>query len=140
MGKPILCLDFDGVIHGYGSGWKGAGNCPDDPVPGTLDFLIEATKHFRVMVYSSRSKSIAGRRAMRRYIRQHFYMPLTFSPDHEHDFLHEAISFPWFKPPALITIDDRALTFTGDWADFAPATLKSFQPWNKQTPKPPAQE
>ncbi len=132
MGKPILCLDFDGVIHGYTSGWQGVGIANDPPVPGTLEFLIEATKHFHVAVYSSRSKSFAGRQCMRAYVREHFYMPLTFSPDHEHDWLHEAVSYPWFKPPALITIDDRALTFTGDWADFSTDRLRTFKPWNKR--------
>lgn len=133
-GKPILCLDFDGVIHSYTSGWKGAGKCPDPPVEGTLDFLHEATKHFRVAIYSSRSKSLAGRRAMKRYFNEHFEMPLTFSSYHEHDWLTEAIEWPWFKPSAFMTIDDRALTFTGNWADFAPDVLKAFKPWNKRAP------
>lgn len=132
MGKPILCLDFDGVIHSYTSGWQGAGVCNDPPVEGTREFLHEATKHFRVMVYSSRSKSFRGRRAMKRYMKRHFADALTFSPYHTEDFLHEEIGYPWFKPPALITIDDRALTFTGDWSDFAPERLFRFKPWNKQ--------
>lgn len=130
--KPILCLDFDGVIHSYTSGWQGAGRCDDPPVVGTLEYLIEATKHFRVMIYSSRSKSFAGRIAMRRYMRDHFAASLTFSPDHDHDWLYEAVEFPWFKPPALITIDDRALCFTGNWSDFGPAKLFAFKPWNKR--------
>lgn len=134
MGKPILCLDFDGVIHSYSSGWQGAGTAADPPVAGTADFLHEATKHFRVMLYSSRSKSLAGRRAMKRYMREHFNHPLTFSPDHTGDFLFEEVSYPWFKPSAFITIDDRALNFTGDWSDFAPAALKAFKPWNKRAP------
>jgi len=132
MGKPILCLDFDGVIHSYSSGWKGAHVCDDPPVPGTLEFLYEATKHFTVQVYSSRSKYPSGRYAMRRYLKRHFAVPLTFSPQHNHDWLHEAIGMPWFKPAALITIDDRALTFTGNWADFTPEKLRAFKPWNKR--------
>ena len=39
------------------------------------------------------------------------------------------ISFPESKPPALVTIDDRAVLFTGVWPDVA--ELRRFKPWNK---------
>jgi hypothetical protein len=136
MNKPILCLDFDGVLHSYTSGWQGAGVCNDPPVLGTEEFLIEAARHFRLMIYSSRSKSLRGRLAMKAYVKRHFNAPLTFSPYHDVDMLYEALSFPWFKPSALITIDDRALTFTGDWQDFAPQRLLAFKPWNKPSKVP----
>ena len=41
------------------------------------------------------------------------------------------IEWPKEKPPAMITIDDRALTFNGTWP--AIEVLKEFQPWNKRT-------
>ena len=66
MQKPILCLDFDGVIHSYTSGWQGAGVAADPPVKGTLEYLIEVTKYYRVMIYSSRSKYISLRHGRER--------------------------------------------------------------------------
>lgn len=134
MRRPILCLDFDGVIHSYTSGWQGAGRCDDRPVPGTYEFLCEAVRHFRVMIYSSRSRSLAGRRAMKAYMRFRFPgMAVQYTPDGPRWVpVWKLVEFPWFKPSASVTIDDRALTFTGDWRDFPPTGLLHFKPWNKR--------
>ena len=67
-GKPILCLDFDGVIHSYTSGWQGARSIPDMPVLGALEFIVEALNHFQVCIYSSRSRYLGGKRAMKRWL------------------------------------------------------------------------
>lgn len=126
--KPTLCLDFDGVIHSYTSGWKGVACIPDPPVPGAIRF-IEAAQDagWIVAVYSTRSRSLRGRWAMRRWLDRWAHEEMgcgTFT----HDLL-DAIRWPWFKPSAFLTIDDRAITFTGEWPD--PAGLFNFRPWNK---------
>jgi len=36
---PVICIDFDGVIHSYKSGWKRARNIPNPPVEGTIDWM-----------------------------------------------------------------------------------------------------
>ena len=59
-----LCLDFDGVIHGYQSGWKGATVIPDPPVKGALQFILDAVEHFTVAIHSSRSGQDGGIQAM----------------------------------------------------------------------------
>jgi hypothetical protein len=146
MAKPILCLDFDGVIHSYSSGWKGAAVIPDPPVPGALEFIREALTRFEVHIFSSRSHQWGGKRAMKRWLYDH-YRELFWTL---HD-LHPAdawthcdiedaardwgahvvqqIKWPWFKPPAMVTLDDRALTFNGHWPDLD--ALRRFKPWNK---------
>lgn len=129
MHKPILCLDFDGVIHSYSSGWKGAAAIPDPLVPGSIEFIRSALKKFRVAIYSSRSGQEGGIAAMQEYIRVAAEAPSWG----EGDFAWiDEIEWPTEKPPAMVTIDDRALTFTGDWRDFPLDKLADFQPWNKR--------
>lgn len=122
MGKPILCLDFDGVIHSYSSGWKGADVIPDPPVPGAMDFIREALKSFRVAIFSSRSNQPGGLDAMKDYIALNseigFRDPIV------------GLEWPLEKPPAMVAIDDRAITFTGEWPSIG--NLLAFQPWNKK--------
>ena len=63
-----LCIDFDGVIHSYKSGWKGPSVIPDEPVKGAFEWLTLLLKRgFQPCIYSSRSKYFFGRRAMKKW-------------------------------------------------------------------------
>jgi len=136
MNKPILCLDFDGVCHSYTSGWKGAGNIPDAPVDGLFEFLEQAAKVFDIQVFSSRSGQPGGILAMRNWFSKYF----TDYAFHKAPELREKysdftitdnfIKFPTEKPAAFLTIDDRAICFTGFWPKID--DLKNFQPWYKR--------
>lgn len=147
MTKPILCLDFDGVIHSYKSGWKGARVIPDPPVPGALEFVVTALDRFNVAIFSSRSHYWDGRRAMKNWLRNElvYQDPVpewwldrvartgfadiwSFEVAHAANLVLKEISWPLFKPPAFLTIDDRALTFDGTWPSLD--SLATFKPWH----------
>lgn len=126
-GKPILCVDFDGVIHGYSKGWQG-GAIYDDAVPGFFEWLSATTPHFTVAIYSSRSKTESGISAMREWMKIQAEKQLGDAWLVE-DTL-KALEFASEKPPAFLTIDDRAIRFDGDWSKLDPETLRAFKPWN----------
>ncbi len=135
--KPILCVDFDGVIHSYTSPWTNATTISDPPVTGALKWLWRATEWFDVQIYSSRSKDPMAREAMRDWMIEHSRQ--EFGDEHPMSKWHLGgpdypITFAYEKPAAFLTIDDRALTFDGDWSEFDPADLLSFKPWNKRKP------
>lgn len=112
--RPILSMDFDGVIHWYRNGWKGTAVIDDEPVPGAKEFIENAQKYFRIVVFSSRSGSEEGIAAMQAWMEKHGFPQVQFSKD---------------KPKAFLTIDDRAIQFKGEWFD--PEELLNFKPWNK---------
>lgn len=131
-GKPILCIDFDGVLHSYSSGWKGPRNIPDPPVEGAIEWLESLLgcpdyfgiapryKDFKVCIYSSRSRYLFGKRTIKKWLVRHG-LDINYL---------ELISFPTRKPPAFLQIDDRAITFTGTFPSVE--EMKSFKPWNKR--------
>jgi hypothetical protein len=128
--KPILCVDFDGVIHSYTSGWKGADVIPDPPVPGAIHGLRKAAEWWDVQIYSSRTSQPGGIDAMHNYLLN--FAIHEFGGKDEADRFMADISFPAQKPPAFLTIDDRAICFEGDWTELDFADLLNFKPWNKR--------
>lgn len=117
----IICVDFDGVIHGYQSGWKGATSAYDPPVPGAVEWLMLLVDHgYEVCIYSSRSKEPGGIDCMREYLRRH-----GMGDRHLSD-----LRFPDQKPAASLTVDDRAFCFEGDFPSIA--WIERFQPWTKR--------
>ena len=124
--KPILCLDFDGVVHSYTSRWQGADVIPDGPVEGAIAFMLGALHRFDVVIFSSRSNQKGGLDAMKRWLRAHAGAAWYESPDGQG---LEDVRFVTEKPPALVTLDDRAITFTGTWPTLE--SIAQFKPWNK---------
>jgi hypothetical protein len=117
--KPILCLDFDGVLHSYTSKWTHADEVRDGPTPGAEDALMDYIQHFNVQIFSSRSHQDGGMEAMKAWAQTHFHSDIWCE-----------LGYPIVKPPALVTLDDRAITFTGQWPTIE--TLRAFRPWNKR--------
>lgn len=128
--KKTLCIDFDGVIHSYKSGWQGVSTIEDPPVEGAIGFLYDALKAFKVAIYSSRSSSPAGIDAMRQYIALHAQ---AAGLDSEQTQWWLQLEWPVSKPSAWVTLDDRAITFTGEWPSIQ--SLLNFVPWYEK-PRP----
>ena len=122
--KWTLCVDFDGVIHSYTSGWKGADVIPDPPVPGAIEALHHYLEHFEVAIYSARSGQPGGIKAMREFINAHDYECTSDKC------LINRLLFPSSKPAAALYIDDRGFRFDGTWPDIE--TLEEAMiPWYK---------
>ena len=134
--KPILSLDFDGVISLYTSGWQGATVIPDPPVDGAMEFLRQAVQRFDVAVFSTRSHEEGGIEAMRDYIEHHltqYLNDLTQAGPNASAQQAKAIvaniSFPTTKPKAHVGLDDRILNFRGEFPSLD--ELEAFKPWNR---------
>ncbi len=112
-----IILDFDGVIHSYVSGWKGPTIIPDPPVSGSKRAIEQLRMDYEVIVVSTRCGQEGGIDAIKRWLDQH-------------GILVDGVQA--HKPPAILTIDDRAIQFKGDWPAALEA-LTTFQHWHRKT-------
>lgn len=125
MSRTSICLDFDGVIHSYTSGWTSADEISDPPVKGAFEFIQELLDNdFQVFVFSSRSHQLDGLEAIKKWFTDWGY------PQDDNN-QPKGLEFPRFKPPAIVYIDDRAVQFRGNFEELDPEELRNFRPWNK---------
>lgn len=125
--KPIICIDFDGVLHSYKSGWQGADVANDPPVDGAIEWLrnLIVGGQCDPQIYSSRSRQDGGVLCMKNWLIKH-------GLEVEHA---DALQFPTQKPAAFLTIDDRAHCFKGDFSMLEVDDILNFQPWNSPWPR-----
>ena len=68
---PTVVFDFDGVLHSYVSGWRGATEMPDPPVPGMREVIDELRERgYKVVVVSTRCIGPEGMGAVKRYLKE----------------------------------------------------------------------
>jgi len=123
--KKIICIDFDGVLHdNTHTAWKNARIISGDAIMDSISWLhrliYSLPKDYEIAIFSSRNAAFGGIRAMKKWL---FMYGLS-----EDDIAR--ISFPIYKPPAHVVIDDRALQFSGFYPEVK--NIISFKPWNKR--------
>lgn len=124
--KKTICVDFDGVLHLYTSGWKGVDVIPDQPVPGAMEWLFDVSMDYEICIYSSRSKSPTGLAAMEKWLEQELVSKFGKAGAST---VTSKLLFPTEKPAAWLTIDDRAICFRGTFPSVT--EIENFKPWNK---------
>ncbi len=50
-----LAIDFDGVIHNFDKGYYD-GTCYGDPLPGSLEALLNLTKKYNIVIFTAKAK------------------------------------------------------------------------------------
>lgn len=118
--RKTICVDFDGVIHSYASGWRGATEIPDPPVDGAIEWLARAAERFDLAITSVRNAQPGAIEAMRAWLRAHGLPERVL----------ERVRFPRHKLPAEIYVDDRAFRFEGTFPSFE--TLGALEPWTRK--------
>lgn len=143
MGKPVICIDFDGVIHDHSKEpWAGEHVINGPVIPGAMKAIVDYHDGgYDVAIFSSRSATMRGVSAMRTAVYEWLLEYFRPEEDGEHNSaathqkaqrVYQNLLFPSTKPPAFISIDDRAYVFTGVF----PTTedVKNFRPWYKNEP------
>ena len=120
VSNKTIVVDFDGVLHAYTSGWKGATVIPDPPVAGAIAWLAAAVDRFHVAILSSRSRDKGGIAAMREWLVREGLAPEVIAK----------LAFPTAKIPAHVYIDDRGWRFEGTFPELD--ALDEFEPWHKK--------
>ena len=103
-----VCVDFDGVIHGYNNGWQD-GSIYDEPLPGAIEALKDLMAQYAVVIFTTRRDTIA----VGQWLQKHSLDVLFEYNGEAYEFWNKrnTILITNLKLPAVAYIDDRAIRF-----------------------------
>jgi hypothetical protein len=114
-----IAIDFDGVIHQYSKGWY-KGEIYDPPVKGTREAITKLKNEgHKIIIFSVRTNKI--------YHQGEGQLQLMRNWLAEHNIPYDKI-WNYGKPIADVYIDDRAVTFRGNWEQTL-NDISGFTPW-----------
>jgi hypothetical protein len=110
-----ICLDFDGVVNSYTSGWND-GKLDEPPVDGAIEWLEEITKKHKVIIHSARLRTSNQQPKVIAWLRDNGLSERALGK-----LKYEA------KPIADVYIDDRAIAFSGSFP--SAKDISNFKTW-----------
>lgn len=127
----VIAVDFDGVIHGYSDGWKD-GIPYDYPVFGAREALTDLIDQgYHVMIYTTRCNHdlLDSDRDRVKDVKDYL---------NQYNIPFNEIYTGNGKPKATMYIDDRAISFKGNWNETL-NQVKTFKTWNRPDAKSSAE-
>ena len=108
--RKTICVDFDGVIHSYGEGWKD-GVVYGTPNDGAREVMKEyVDKGYKVVILTARIQPKYEDSKRQKVLMQEWLGQNGFIVgEHYHEITNN-------KPSAIMYIDDKAVRFT-NWDD-----------------------
>ena len=120
--KPVIAVDFDGVLHRYSKGWDD-GSIYDPPMPGTKAGMEQLRKHgYTLLIFSARNRNPDREEEMRAWLKEH---EIPFD---------RIATLADGKPFADVYLDDLAVRFEG-WTNAIPAVVRAVATHRTQLAK-----
>ena len=109
--KKTILLDLDGVLNSY------TGDYDENFIPpikdGAKDFLLELSKNYKIVIFTSRNLLLASKWIVDNNIDKY----ISNVTNH--------------KEPSYLIIDDRCINFTGDYNKLK-NHIDNFKVWYKE--------
>lgn len=120
--KPkSICIDFDGVIHDYSSGWQGI-DVFDKVLPGASEATHQLhDAGYMIIIHTTRNDTPA----LRDFLNKN---DICFDYINENPCQPKGSEFG--KVKADVYLDDRGVCFTGDWNE-ALNQILNFKTWQQ---------
>ena len=109
-----IAIDFDGVIHSYSKGWHD-GTCYGEPVAGARAAIEELFQTHHVFIFSTRDPQTIVNWCHKHWPELDVRVVPPIEPNAPPFFNGPFIGVTSQKLAAIAYIDDRAITFRGDW-------------------------
>ena len=113
--KGTVCLDFDGTIYSYKSGW-GQGVLTDPILEGAKEAIAELKRNYKVVVFSVRANDPHGKQSIRDWLEKEGI---------------EVDDVIGNKPNAFVFIDDRNIPFENNWSEMV-SKVNNFETWQSR--------
>lgn len=115
--KPTIAIDVDGVLADYSKGWQGV-HIIGNPLPGAKEFLEQLRESgWKVVIFTTR-----GNEQIKNWLDKH---GLYYDEINDNSSLRGENPG---KPIATVYLDDRAITFKGNF-NRAFEEIEKFKVW-----------
>ena len=107
MKKPLILIDLDGVLNSYKGDYKE--NHIPKPQKGVWEFLEDLSKNYIIKIFTTRKKNL-----VEPWLKKH----------NLDKYINDITNV---KEPAFLYVDDRSITYSGDYKELQRAII-DFKP------------